>query len=165
MSPPSSRPPREPSLRERALKLLAGREHSQAELRRRLAPHAESPEQLDALIADLVSRRQLSDARFAEARSQVLARKYGASRIALDLRARGVDEAEAQKAVDAARAGDLERAREIYARKYRRADDGPLSREERARRTRFLQSRGFSFDVIRLVMAGAADPDEAAADA
>lgn len=153
-------PPREPTLRERALRLLAGREHSQAELRRKLAPHAQSPEELAALITDLVERKQLSDARFAEARSHVLARKYGASRIALDLRARGVSDEESQKAVEAARAGDLERAREIYARKYRRALEGGLSREERARRTRFLQARGFSFDIIKVVLAGDAVVDD-----
>lgn len=147
-------PAREPTLRERALRLLAGREHSQAELRRKLAPHAGSPEELDVLIADLVERKQLSDARFAEARSHVLARKYGASRIALDLRARGVSDEAAGQAVAVARAGDLQRARDIYARKYRRAAEGALSREEQARRTRFLQARGFSFDIIRAVLAG-----------
>jgi len=44
--------PRERSLRERALGFLARREHSRTELRRKLAPHAESPEELDALLAD-----------------------------------------------------------------------------------------------------------------
>lgn len=158
-------PPREPSLRERALRLLAGREHSQAELRRKLAPHAETEAQLDELIDDLVARKLVSDARYAEARSHVMARKYGASRIAHDLRAKGVSEAEAGKAIEAARSTDLERAREIYARKYRRAGDGgSMSREDRAKRMRFLQSRGFSFAIIRLVMAGDGGADEAGED-
>jgi regulatory protein len=154
-------PPREPSLRERALRLLAGREHSQAELRRKLAPHAETEAQLDELIEDLLSRKLVSDARYAEARSHVMARKYGASRIAHDLRAKGVSEDEAGKAVEAARSTDLERAREIYARKYRRAAEaGSMTREDRARRMRFLQSRGFSFAIIRLVMKGDGGADE-----
>ena len=144
-------PPREPSLRERALRFLAGREHSRSELRRKLAAHAESPEQLDALLDELVGKKQLSDARYAEARSHVLARKYGASRIAHDLRSKGVSDEEAAKAVAEARATDLERAREVYRRKFRMP---PSSREERAKHMRFLQSRGFSFDVIKGVMDG-----------
>jgi len=65
-------PPRSPSLRERALRFLAAREHSRAELKRKLAPHAESAEQLATLLEELVGRQQQSDARFAEARSLVL---------------------------------------------------------------------------------------------
>lgn len=142
-------PPREPSLRERALRFLAAREHSRAELQRKLAPHAESAEALDILLDELAEKKQLSDARFAEARSHLLSRKYGASRIAHDLRSRGVSDEEAQSALAAARATDLERAREVYHRKFR---SPPSSREERARHMRFLQSRGFSFDVIKSVM-------------
>jgi regulatory protein len=154
-------PPREPSLRERALRLLAGREHSQAELRRKLSTHAETEAQLDELIEDLVARKLVSDARYAEARSHVMARKYGASRIAHDLRAKGVSDDEAGKAIEAARSTDLERAREIYARKYRRAiEAGSMTREDRAKRMRFLQARGFSFAIIRFVMEGDGSGDE-----
>lgn len=144
-------PPRESSLLERALRLLAAREHSRAELRRKLAPHAESVEVLDALLEDLTGRAQLSDARFAEARSHVMSRRYGASRIAHDLRSKGVSDEEAHKAVAAARATDLERAREVYNRKFR---EPAASREDKAKRMRFLQSRGFSFDVIKRVVDG-----------
>jgi regulatory protein len=147
-------PPRNPSLRERALRFLAAREHSRTELKRKLAPHAESAEQLEALLEELVGKQQQSDARFAEARSHVLSRKFGASRIAHDLRSKGVSDEEAALAVDAARATDLERAREVYSRKFRTP---PASREDRAKRMRFLQSRGFSFDVIKQVLNG---PDE-----
>lgn len=148
-------PPREPSLRERALRFLAAREHSRAELRRKLAPHAESAEALDILLDELTEKKQLSDERFAEARSHLLSRKYGASRIAHDLRSKGVSDEEAQAAMATARATDLERAREVYRRKFRTP---PSSREDRARHMRFLQSRGFSFDVIKVVMQG--EPEE-----
>lgn len=148
-------PPREPSLRERALRFLAAREHSRAELRRKLAPHAESAEALELLLDELTEKKQLSDERFAEARSHLLSRKYGASRIAHDLRSKGVSDEEAQAAMATARATDLERAREVYRRKFRTP---PSSREDRARHMRFLQSRGFSFDVIKVVMQG--EPEE-----
>ena len=149
-------PPREISLRERALRFLAAREHSRTELRRKLAPHAESAEALDTLLDELTGGKQLSDARFAEARAHVMERKFGASRIAHDLRSKGVSDEEAHKAVTAARATDLERARDVYNRKFRMP---ATSREETAKRMRFLQSRGFSFDVIRAVLDGTVDGD------
>jgi regulatory protein len=141
-------------LRERALRFLAAREHSRSELKRKLAPHAESAEVLEALLEELAGADKLSDARYAEMRSHVMSRKYGASRIAHELRSKGVSEEEAQVAVQAARDTDLERAREVYNRKFRTA---PSSREDRAKRMRFLQSRGFSFDVIKAVMQGGSE--------
>jgi regulatory protein len=79
-------------------------------------------------------------------RAHWLARKYGAARIRQELRAKGVDDA----LVDRVSAeGELERARAILQRKYR---DAATTREERARRARFLQSRGFSYDTIRSVL-------------
>jgi len=129
-------------LRARALRLLARREHSRAELARKLAPRAESPEALDVLLADLEKRKQLSNERFAAERTRVLSRKFGAARIRQDLKARGIDP-ELVGRVSAE--GELARARAILERKYR----APVStREERAKRMRFLQSRGFSSEII-----------------
>jgi regulatory protein len=79
-------------------------------------------------------------------RTHWLARKYGAARIRQDLKAKGVDDA----LVDRVSAdGELERAQAILQRKYRLA---AKTREERAKRARFLQSRGFSYDTIRSVL-------------
>ena len=130
-------------LKVRALRFLARREHSRAELSRKLAPHAESAEALLFLLDELEKRRQLSDERYAEVRSHWMARKYGAARIRQDLKAKGVAE---EVVARVSSAGELERAKAILARKYR---DQASSREEKARRMRFLQSRGFSFDIIR----------------
>ena len=118
------------------------REHSRAELARKLAPHAESPQALDALLDELVSRKQLSDERYADERARSLARKYGPAKIRHDLRSKGIA-AEVVGRVSAE--GELERARAILERKYRTP---AATREERARRGRFLQSRGFSMEVI-----------------
>src|SRR3990167_5135654 len=101
---------RERSLRERALGFLARREHSRAELRRKLLPHAESPEDLDALLEDLIQRKFLSESRFAEARAHAMSRKFGAARIEHDLRAKGVSEEGAASAARQARVTEFERA-------------------------------------------------------
>lgn len=140
-------------LHARALRLLARREHSRAELARKLAPRAESPEALAQLLDALEAKKQLSNERYAEARTHQLARKYGAARIRLDLKAKGID-ADLVERVSAE--GEAARAASILARKYRVPAATPT---ERARRMRFLQSRGFSHDTIRRVVSSADDDD------
>lgn len=135
-------------LKARALRHLVRREHSRAELARKLAPHAESPAALEALLDLLLSKKQLSDERYAQERARTLSRKYGAARIRHDLKAKGIDE----RIIAAVPSGDeLERAKAILDRKYR---EPATTREERARRARFLQSRGFSMNVIRRLLRG-----------
>jgi len=127
------------------------REHSRAELARKLAPFADSAESLAAVLEELASRKQLSDERYAEARAHWLSRKYGAAKIRQDLKAHGVADA----VVDRVSAeGELERARSILAKKYRQP---PTTREDKARRARFLQGRGFSMDVIQRLVLRAED--------
>ena len=133
-------------LRARALRLLARREHSRAELERKLGPHAGSPQVIAGVVEALVQKKQLSDERYAEERARSLSRKYGAGRIRQDLKSKGVDpETIARISTE----GELERARSILARKYR---EPATTREERAKRMRFLQGRGFSYDVIAKAM-------------
>ncbi len=137
----------------RALRHPARREHSRAELERTLAPHAESVEALRQLLDALAAKKQLCDERFAEARARQLARKYGAARIRQDLKAKGV----ADEVIEGVGGeSDLERARAIVARKYRSSATTPM---ERARRMRFLQSRGFSHDTIRRAVSSGDDDD------
>jgi len=142
---------KQPSLRERALRLLARREHSCAELAHKLAAHVRHEDDLEALIEDLSRRKLLSDERYAESRAHSLSRKYGAARIVHELRAKGLDKGLAEQASGAARATEVERARKVWRRKFRVA---PKTREERAKQMRFLQSRGFFFDAIRAVVGG-----------
>lgn len=141
-----------PELRARALRLLARREHSRAELARRLAAHAASRAALEQLLDALADRNQLSDERFAEGRVRQLARKYGAARIRLDLIAKGVSADTAARLAAASGDADLERARAILARKYRTP---AASAAERARRMRFLQGRGFGHEIIRRLLSSA----------
>lgn len=94
-------------------------------------------------MRELERGKQLSNERFAEIRSHWLARKYGAARIREDLRQRGVS---AELVSRVTSEGELERARAILKRKYHAQ---AMTREERAKRARFLQSRGFSYDTIR----------------
>lgn len=143
---------KELTLRERALRLLARREHSRAELARKLHRHVAPDDDLEALLDELSGRKQLSDARYAESRAHALSRKFGAARIAQELRAKGVDKGLSEGAAAAARSTEVERARAVWTKKFRGV---AATREERAKQMRFLQSRGFSFDAIRAVIRGA----------
>jgi len=138
-------------LKARALRHLVRREHSRAELARKLAPHAESPAAIETLLDLLLSKKQQSDERFAEERARVLSRKYGAAKIRRDLQERGI----ADEVIDRISAGgERERARAILEKKF------PLKSEnlqERAKRARFLQGRGFSCDVIIHVLSARGD--------
>lgn len=181
-APAPRRKPVVVSLRERALRILVRREYSRLELRRRLLEHAASEEELDALLDTLEQKKQLSDQRYAESRARVLGRKYASARIGQELRRQGVGDVDMAQAMQDARAADLQRARTIWQRKFgsrpsfglndddsnnasnNASNDASSDRTnntaaERARQIRFLQSRGFSFDIIRQVIAGSADFD------
>ena len=140
------RPDTPTELKVRALRYLVRRDHSRAELARKLAPYAATPESLAAVLDELQAKRQLSDQRYAETRANWLARKYGAAKIRQDLKAHGVAAALVDRVSSA---GELERARAILARKYRVP---ATTREEKAKRARFLQGRGFSFDVVQTLL-------------
>jgi len=147
----NERPDTAVELKVRALRFLTRREHSRAELARKLAPHAESPQALETLLDELTTRKQLSDERYAEARAHWLSRKYGAAKIRQDLKAHGVADAIIARVSND---GEAERARTILARKYREPATTP---QAKARRARFLQGRGFSYDTIRRMLALADD--------
>ncbi len=144
----------EPSLKARALRLLARREHSREELKRKLAPHAAEGEDLEALLDDLVKRAWLSDARVAEQSIRAKAHRFGPRKLEQQLRARGVDE-------DAIAAG-FRRAAEAGASNLEavwrsRFHSPPADERERARQARFLQGRGFALDeVLRFLRAAKA---------
>ena len=140
-------------LKARALRFLVRREHSRAELARKLAPYAPSAEALQGLLQELVQKKQLSDERYAEARAHQLSRKYAAGRIRQDLKAHGVADAVAERVSSQ---GDLEKAKAILARKYRAP---ATTREENAKRARFLQSRGFPYDIIRRALNSGTEPE------
>ncbi|MBN9114060.1 MAG: RecX family transcriptional regulator, partial [Pandoraea sp.] len=79
------KPSRKPvlSLKARALSYLARREHSRAELRRKLAPFADAddPEALDRVLDSLEQDRWLSNERFAQSVVHRRASRMGTTRI------------------------------------------------------------------------------------
>ena len=146
---------REPSLRERALGMLARREHTRAEMRRKLSPHSESPEQAEQLLDALAARGWLSETRFAESRANTLSRRFGSHKIEHDLNSRGVSAEVVEQTVKRTRMQELENCRAAWQRRFGVL---PQSAAERGRQMRFLAGRGFSAEAVRLVLK-AADTD------
>ncbi len=143
------------ALRERALRLLARREHSRYELARKLTPHAESAQCLDALLDDLVARCLLSDERYVEMRVNARAARFGDARLAHELRQQGVSGDLVVRAL-AVGGAEVDRARLVWQRKFSHAPQNPV---ERARQASFLKSRGFSGETIRRVLRGDFEDD------
>jgi regulatory protein len=149
------------SLRQRALDYLGKREYSYAELGQKLKTYLsddESFEQITAILEDFKTRGWLSDARFTEQIVHARSHKFGASKIANELREKGVSNDLIESAIEQVKENELENAVEIWRKKFKKSPD---SREEWARQARFLQSRGFGFDVIKKVLNSKIEDDDA----
>ncbi|MFG6486672.1 regulatory protein RecX [Roseateles sp. BYS78W] len=179
------------SLKARAIGLLAQREHSRAELRRKLlrieqqqrtrqAAAAQSaslrgreggfdessgsearPDKddaevdsesgtaaVDALLDALAADGYLDETRFVESRLHVRAGRFGTQRIQQELAHHGLRlDADQQAAL---RASELERAREVWLRRF--GTEPSRNPEDRAKQTRFLLARGFAPEVVRRLL-------------
>lgn len=148
------------SLRARALQYLARREYSRAELRGKLLPHVQPDDDcepkhsivLDALLDDLTARGWLSDARATTQCVHAKRSRFGIQRITHELRQKGIAEDLISAELPALKESELEAARNVWQRKFGIL---PLDAKEKAKQMRFLQSRGFSTDVIFKVLKSA----------
>lgn len=141
------------SLRQRALRLLAGREHTRSELTRKLAGHGTETEIADTLDG-LQEVNLLSDARFAASYVRTHAARLGRARLEQTLRSKGVSNELAAQELDhqLSASGDndeFERGLALWLRKFGQI---PSDAREWARQARFMQFRGFSSEVIRRVL-------------
>jgi regulatory protein len=132
-------------LRARALRLLARREHSRAELRRKLAPHAGEGDDLDSLLDDFTRRGWLSEERFVEQAVRARAHRFGPLKIAHHLREKGIDEAGIERGIAQAKAGEAEAMEAAWRSRFGRP---PASAQDKARQVRFLQGRGFPLEGV-----------------
>jgi regulatory protein len=136
-------------LRQEAIRLLARREHSRAELARKLSSLG-TRDEVDAVLAELEAAQLQSDDRVAESYLRGHASRLGTARLRRELRNRGLaTELIDQQLEQAGLPDELERARTVWARKFSTAPEGP---KEWARQARFLQSRGFAADVVRRLL-------------
>ncbi len=136
-------------LRQQAIKLLARREHTRAELARKLAGLG-TPEEIDAVLADMESSQLQSDSRTAESFLRSNASRLGAPRLRHALKTRGLaPEMIEEQLAQADLPDEMARARAAWSRKFSAA---PANPKEWARQARFLQSRGFASDIVRRLL-------------
>lgn len=145
-----------PSLKGRALRLLASREHSRAELERKLQAHETAPGELAQALDELQAKGFINEARVVQSVVHRRAERLGTQRVRAELNAKGLPAELVAEALDGLRATEEARAREVWRRKFGKPASDP---QERARQMRFLAARGFSADAIRRVVAGTGEDD------
>ncbi|MDP2152198.1 MAG: recombination regulator RecX [Methylotenera sp.] len=137
------------SLRQRALDYLAKREYSYIELGKKLKAYAEENDDVPALLDDFKARGWLSDQRFTEQIIHARKAKFGTAKIAHELREKGVADQLITDAVETLKLTELDNATDVWRKKFKAH---PQSREEWAKQARFLQSRGFGFELIKKIL-------------
>jgi regulatory protein len=146
------------SLKARALRYLAAREHSRVELARKLARHAQAGDDVEALLDALEEAKLLSAARFAESLLHRRAARFGNSRILSELQSHGIDGSALADIKATLGQDEIERVRHVWRKKFGKQ---PEDANERARQIRFLMQRGFSLHAIQAALRGSLeDGDE-----
>ncbi len=138
-----------PSLKARALRYLAAREHSRQELARKLAPHAEEGDDVEAVLDWLQAQKFLSDERFAESLVHRRAARFGSARVLSELQRHGLDDSIVSSLKSGLLADEEGRAWEVWSRKF---GQPAVDAAGVARQMRFLQQRGFSHSAIHSVL-------------
>ena len=145
------------SLTGRALRLLSSREHSRAELQRKLAPHEETPGELAAVLDKLAAKDLQSDQRAVDSLVYRRSAKLGTQRLRQEMQSNGMDPQAVAQAVALLRTSEQSRAFEVWRKKFGSPAATPA---ERAKQVRCLAGRGFSGEAIARVVSGAFDADE-----
>ena len=144
------------TLKGRALRLLGTREYSRVELERKLAPYEEKVGDLAAALDALQAKGFINEQRVLESVMHRRSAKFGTARIRHELQGKGLAPEAVLEVVEQLRATEVERAREVWRKKF-----GALSSDagERAKQMRFLANRGFGGDAIHRVVSGGFDDE------
>jgi regulatory protein len=131
------------------MRYLARREHSRTELHSKLLPYVQEGDDLDAVLDDLVTREWLSDARASTQLVHAKRNRFGTQRIVHELRQKGIPENLIDEALPELKESELNTAQEVWQRKF-----GNIAQDEieKGKQVRFMQSRGFSMEVIFKVL-------------
>jgi regulatory protein len=140
------------SLTGRALRLLSSREHSRAELERKLAQYETELGELARVLDNLQAKDFINEGRVVASVLYRRAPKLGALRVKQELQSKGLAPEAVAEAVAQLRTSELERAREVWRKKF---GVPPEDAAARGKQMRFLASRGFGGDTIHKVVAGA----------
>ena len=133
---------------DKALSLLARREHSARELKSKLARKGLDADESAAVLADLRAKDYQNDARFGDMLVRTrIAGGYGPRWILAELRQHGIAEDEAQALIAAAEPDWPALLRDLVRRRYGAKPAANLA--ERAKRANFLVRRGFDAATVQ----------------
>ncbi|GGB51026.1 regulatory protein RecX [Oceanisphaera marina] len=134
-----------------ALGLLSRRDHSRLELSQKLRQRQFDVELIEQALDKLEQQQWLSDHRFAVVQvRQHIFKKHGPLRIRMELKRKGVNEAYIEQALAEEDPDWFELALVCYQSRFRNRDIPDI--KEKAKRMRYLQSRGFNSDQIRYAL-------------
>lgn len=138
-------------VRNKAIALLARREHSRKELQHKLSKHCDDPDIVNTQIEQLTENGLQCDQRFCESYVRMKQKQgKGPQWIRHALRDKGVSEQISSAQIDLS-SNDWEAlAKDVYLKKYGGCPADTL--KEKARRQRFMHMRGFSSDAINRLM-------------
>jgi regulatory protein len=143
-----------PSLKGRALRLLSQREHSRAELERKLRKYEEEPGTLARALDELADKDFISEARVVQSVLHQRASRMGAARVRQELLHKGIAPEAVAEAVAGLQVSEFDRALDVWTRRF---GVPPQDAIERARQVRFLMARGFAGGVVAKVLRHDAD--------
>ena len=136
-----------------ALRYLARREHSRLELEKKLAANVRSSNEMISDVLDQLEQKGLLSAeRFVEQTIRTRRPKFGSQRIVHELKQKGIDEQLIADFLPELAATELDTAYETWKKKFGVL---PINAKEQGKQTRFMMSRGYSYDIIRQVLAQA----------
>lgn len=135
---------------DKAVGLLARREHSARELKSKLTRKGLDADESAAALAQLQSKDFQSDARFGEmlVRTRIEA-GYGPRWILAELRQHGIADAEAQALIESAKPDWPALIRDLVHRRY--GAKSAVGLAERGKRAAFLLRRGFDAHTVQSV--------------
>lgn len=136
------------------MRLLSQREHSRAELERKLAKYEEEPGSLARALDELAAKDFISEARVVQSVVHQRASRLGAARVRQELMHKGIRPEAVAEAVAELHASEFDRAREVWRRRF---GNPPRDAADRARQVRFMLARGFAGAVVARVLRQASD--------
>ena len=135
------------SIKGRVLRLLSQREHSRAELARKLADMETASGDLAAVLDDFVAKGLISEERLTQSVLNQRANKLGAMRLRAELHQKGVSTDRIREAVDSLKSSESARAQGVWSKRFKGPPEDAT--KAMAKQVRFLAARGFDAAAIR----------------
>lgn len=144
--------------KEKALRLLEFRNHSEKELTDKLARLGASSENIERTVEFLNGYKLINDENYAEAFARDLhhLKGYGKNRIRSELYAKGIDGAIIDTVLEELDDNDLD----LLTEKIKKRLNGDFEKKSRDRVTRYFVNKGYSFDEIRSCIEKTVQSDE-----